>query len=207
MFNIGGSEMVVLGILALLVFGPEGLPGIIKNVMRTVNAVKAAARDFQTEVSTVLNDEHERQDLAKRQRKPFVEPEAVQSPPPSQSLIGVTGEPAPNNDSVSHQPEMPVDESANESNEPAELLAEDDEADTDSVSPAGDGDGPGVPVSVDCEPPQEETASSSETVQDSQDESATGEVERPDLNDDDGPRVPMKMVRPRAPGEEATEVS
>ena len=81
MFNIGGSEMVVLAVLALLVFGPEGLPGIIKNVMRTVNAVKIAARDFQTEVKTALDTENERQDLAKRRRsyvdKPQRDPRMV----------------------------------------------------------------------------------------------------------------------------------
>lgn len=69
MFNIGGSEMVMLAILALLVFGPEGLPGIIKNVMRTVRAVRAAARDFQSEVSTALEIENERIDKSKRRRR------------------------------------------------------------------------------------------------------------------------------------------
>ena len=127
MFNIGGSEMIVLGILALLVFGPEGLPGIIKNVMRTVNAVKAAARDFQTEVSTVLNEEHERQDLAKRQRKAFVDPEDEKASPPSQIQIGVAGEP------VKELPAADTEEPSNtkEPAEPAVEVSTSVEADSD----------------------------------------------------------------------------
>ncbi|MFA5508419.1 MAG: twin-arginine translocase TatA/TatE family subunit [Vulcanimicrobiota bacterium] len=109
MFNIGGSEMVVLGILALLVFGPEGLPGIIKNVMRTINAVKAAARDFQTEVSSALEVENERQDLAKRRRKPnpyrdkenVIDPgPAPEVPPLPEELVKPEEEQTPEADSV-----------------------------------------------------------------------------------------------------------
>lgn len=64
MFNVGGGEMIVLGVLALLVFGPEGLPGIIKNVMQTVNAVKRAARDLQNEVTSTLEAENRPPDPA-----------------------------------------------------------------------------------------------------------------------------------------------
>lgn len=77
MFNIGGSEMVVLGILALLVFGPEGLPGVIKTVMRTVHAFRQAANDFQHEVKTALDDENVRRDQLQRQRTPL--PEELQA--------------------------------------------------------------------------------------------------------------------------------
>lgn len=67
MFNIGGSEMVALAILALLVFGPEGLPGIVKKVVRTVHALRTAASDFQTEVANALEEENRRLDNQKRQ--------------------------------------------------------------------------------------------------------------------------------------------
>ena len=48
---------MLLGILALLVFGPEGLPGVIKTVMRTVRSLRTAANDIKSEVRTALDDE------------------------------------------------------------------------------------------------------------------------------------------------------
>lgn len=69
MFNIGGGEMVVLAILALLVFGPEGLPDILRTVARTVKAFKTAANDFQSEVNTALTLEQQKREVAERRRK------------------------------------------------------------------------------------------------------------------------------------------
>lgn len=69
MFNIGGGEMVVLAILALLVFGPEGLPDILRTVARTVKAFKTAASDFQSEVNTALTVEQQKREVEQRRRK------------------------------------------------------------------------------------------------------------------------------------------
>jgi sec-independent protein translocase protein TatB len=83
MFNVGGGEMVLLAVLALLVFGPEGLPEIMKTVARTVRAFKAAANDFQTEVKTALEVENQKQQVAQRRRKravPMEQKLAAQTP-------------------------------------------------------------------------------------------------------------------------------
>lgn len=52
--------MMALAILALLVFGPEGMPGVIKKVVRTIRALRTAAADFQTEVTNALEEENRR---------------------------------------------------------------------------------------------------------------------------------------------------
>ena len=72
MFNIGGGEMVLLAILALLVFGPEGLPEIMKTVARTVKAFRQAATDFQSEVNTALTLENQKLEVQQRRRKRVV---------------------------------------------------------------------------------------------------------------------------------------
>lgn len=69
MFNIGGSEMILLAVLALLVFGPEGLPDIMKTVARTIKAFKTAANDFQSEVNTALILENQKNQVEQRRRK------------------------------------------------------------------------------------------------------------------------------------------
>lgn len=93
--------MVALAILALLVFGPEGLPGIIKTVMKTVHAVKSAARDFQTEVRTALDDEivekeRRRRRIVQTENALVMPPEATETVDPSPPLaVGIAEEVAP----------------------------------------------------------------------------------------------------------------
>lgn len=106
--------MVVLAILALLIFGPEGLPGIIKNVMRTVKAVRAAASDFQSEVSTALEIENERIDKSKRRRRT--------APLNSSSLSGEV--PSNIDEALPQLQEKSQDSAPDESAEPALELEE-----------------------------------------------------------------------------------
>jgi Sec-independent protein translocase protein TatA len=76
MFNLGPPEMIVLVILGLLVLGSEKLPGFVKTVMRTVQGVRSAVDEVQTEVQTALLDES-----AKPVKKPGAEkPETIESP-------------------------------------------------------------------------------------------------------------------------------
>lgn len=58
MFDIGFLEMMVIGVLALLVLGPERLPGAIKSCMQTVRSIKEMANGFKQEVSAQI-DAHE----------------------------------------------------------------------------------------------------------------------------------------------------
>lgn len=58
MFDIGFLEMMVIGVLALIVLGPERLPGAIKSLIQTVRSVKEMANGFKQEVSAQI-DAHE----------------------------------------------------------------------------------------------------------------------------------------------------
>lgn len=57
MFNIGPSEMMLLGLLALLVFGPSRLPEIAKAAGEGLRAFRKAASDLKAEVSEVVENE------------------------------------------------------------------------------------------------------------------------------------------------------
>jgi sec-independent protein translocase protein TatA len=48
MLNIGPPEMIVLGVLALLVFGPKRLPEIGKNVGAALREFRKASRDIMS---------------------------------------------------------------------------------------------------------------------------------------------------------------
>ena len=161
MFNIGGGEMFVLAALALLIFGPEGLPGVIKNVMRTVRAVRRAASDFQHEVKGALELESAETERKKRlaaasQKAPTKPPE-----PPSETDSEVESKPISENDTKENREETtefgaadsdpkesadPVDSSDDIPSEDsghggeAEVDGDDDDDDDD------DDDGPGLPM-------------------------------------------------------------
>jgi Tat protein translocase TatB subunit len=169
-FNVGGSEMVLLGILALLVFGPEKLPGIIKSVMRTVRALQTAARDFQSEVRTALEIENERQDLAKRQREPDPDQEsskpALDTPVPpepeseetAENAADLSSDEAPKTDGPEIDVDAPdtnsdLDDRSEGQDETAEPLAESQPMDeSESLDEPEDDDGPRLPMTAKKEP-------------------------------------------------------
>lgn len=47
MFDIGFGEIVLIVIVALLVFGPDKLPGLIRSTYATLNKVKKSTVDFK----------------------------------------------------------------------------------------------------------------------------------------------------------------
>lgn len=58
MFDIGFWELLVIGTMALVILGPERLPGAIRSVVSTVRSVKQMANGFKEEVAAQL-DAHE----------------------------------------------------------------------------------------------------------------------------------------------------
>jgi len=58
MFDIGFWEMLVIGVMGLLVLGPERLPGAIRSTMSAIRNIKDVANGFKQEISSQL-DAHE----------------------------------------------------------------------------------------------------------------------------------------------------
>ena len=52
MFDLGWTELMVIGIVALIVVGPKDLPGLFRTVGRFVGKAKGMAREF----SRAMND-------------------------------------------------------------------------------------------------------------------------------------------------------
>jgi len=55
MFDIGLQEMLVIGVIALLVFGPSKLPELGRMVGRAMREFRRASDEFRTTVETNLN--------------------------------------------------------------------------------------------------------------------------------------------------------
>lgn len=71
MFDIGFAEILVIGVLALLVLGPERLPGAIKSFMSTMKDIKQMANGFKQEVVAQIDAHELHQNLKKAENLDF----------------------------------------------------------------------------------------------------------------------------------------
>ena len=60
MFDVGFSEMIVIAIVALIVIGPERLPGVARTVGTLLGRVRRYAADVKAEVNRELQLEEVR---------------------------------------------------------------------------------------------------------------------------------------------------
>ena len=56
MFNLQGSEIIFILLLALVVLGPEKLPGAIRRFTETYNEIRKMGTGFQTELKDALDE-------------------------------------------------------------------------------------------------------------------------------------------------------
>jgi sec-independent protein translocase protein TatB len=56
MFDIGWTEMVVLGVVALLVLGPRELPNMLRTIGRYVKQARTVAGEFRAQLDDISNE-------------------------------------------------------------------------------------------------------------------------------------------------------
>lgn len=81
MFDISFWELFIVGIVALLILGPERLPDAIRATVKTVRSVKNMASGFKTEIEEQLrvHELHENLKKAEKMGIENVSPEVAQS--------------------------------------------------------------------------------------------------------------------------------
>lgn len=62
MFDIGFTELLVIGVVALLVLGPERLPGAVRSGSKKLSQLKSAFNSLKEELAKEVNIEELRQD-------------------------------------------------------------------------------------------------------------------------------------------------
>jgi sec-independent protein translocase protein TatB len=56
MFDIGWSELVVIGIVALIAIGPKELPGVLRTVGQYMGKVRRMASEFQSQFQEAMRE-------------------------------------------------------------------------------------------------------------------------------------------------------
>ena len=76
MFDIGFWELLVIAVMALLVLGPEKMPGAIRSTAKTIRSVKAMANGFKNEMEEQLrvHELHENLKKAEQQGRKNLDP-------------------------------------------------------------------------------------------------------------------------------------
>ena len=67
MFGIGGQEMIIIGLLFLVIFGPSKLPQMARDLGKFVNEARRSMDEFKGELLSDEDDEDKHR-LPKRKR-------------------------------------------------------------------------------------------------------------------------------------------
>lgn len=65
MFDIGFAELIIIGVVGLLVIGPERLPGAIRTASLWLNRIRRGFNDIKQEVQQEIHNDSVMQELRK----------------------------------------------------------------------------------------------------------------------------------------------
>ena len=69
MFDIGFAELLLIGVVGLLVVGPEQLPGAVRTTMAWINRFRRSFDQIRTEVRRELHNDEVMQKLREESRR------------------------------------------------------------------------------------------------------------------------------------------
>lgn len=121
MFDIGWSELLVIGIVALVVIGPKELPALLRTLGQGMTKIRRMASDFQSQFNDAMREAEI--DELKKQAEKITEVAsynpidkateelrtAIESPP-EQSPAKPAETPAPTSDPVNPAESLPAPE-------------------------------------------------------------------------------------------------
>jgi sec-independent protein translocase protein TatB len=105
--SLGWPEMVVLLVVALLIFGPDKLPSVVKDAAHTLRTVRNMAKDARSQLKTELGPEFSDFDLDSLNPRSFVRKNLFEDDDEDQSPNRTPPRPASkvNGDQVPYDPD------------------------------------------------------------------------------------------------------
>jgi len=67
MFGIGGQELIIIGLLFLVIFGPSKLPQMARDLGRFLSEARSSMDEFKSELA-LGDDEDERERKGRKQQ-------------------------------------------------------------------------------------------------------------------------------------------
>lgn len=95
MFGIGMSEMLIIGIIALILIGPDQIPETARTIGKFLNELRRATDDFKGQISNSVDFPKSIDDFVKAQNKQNFEdptPKYEHHPDPAAPATEVAGE-------------------------------------------------------------------------------------------------------------------
>ncbi|GGC96252.1 Sec-independent protein translocase protein TatB [Halopseudomonas salina] len=86
MFDVGFFELLIIGIIALLVLGPERLPGAVRMVGLTIGRIKRGFADVKSQVEREIGADEIRQQLHNERVMGNLEKQAKETSPPASNV-------------------------------------------------------------------------------------------------------------------------
>lgn len=86
MFDVGFFELLIIGIIALLVLGPERLPGAVRMVGLTIGRIKRGFADVKSQVEREIGADEIRQQLHNERVMGNLEKQAKETGPPASNV-------------------------------------------------------------------------------------------------------------------------
>jgi sec-independent protein translocase protein TatB len=121
MFNIGGGELLVIVLIALIVLGPQRLPDAMRTFGRVVGEVRRISSGFQQELRDAFDDSDVADDARPPRRKeavPLAAAVAEANPDLDDDAVDEGGpeeDPAPADGALEPEPEPDVDDAGRDS--------------------------------------------------------------------------------------------
>jgi sec-independent protein translocase protein TatB len=66
MLGVGGSEIIVIALIFLVIFGPNSLPKMARDLGRFVSEARRAVDDFKDEITSAADDDDDEDHRRKR---------------------------------------------------------------------------------------------------------------------------------------------
>jgi Tat protein translocase TatB subunit len=97
MFEVGFSELLLIMVIALIVLGPEKLPGLVRRVGQWMGRARAMARQFREQLEVEAAEASRPPPPAAPAAPPVDEPSAAPPPSPVEDYVNRNGpdEPRP----------------------------------------------------------------------------------------------------------------
>jgi sec-independent protein translocase protein TatB len=96
MFNVGGGELLVILLIALMVLGPDRLPGFARKAGKVMGDVRRISQGFQSEIRDAM-DFHDDTPSKPAEATASTTPRLVEPPKPGPPAVGPTTDTDPDN--------------------------------------------------------------------------------------------------------------